>query len=43
MKRSVYEINTRVWIHELSILEGRPLTLADVPQSELERLSLIHI
>ena len=39
MKRSVYEINTRVWIHELSALEGRPLTLADVPQTEIERIA----
>ena len=35
----VYEINTWVWLHELSRQAGRPLTLGSVPQAELERLA----
>jgi hypothetical protein len=34
-----YEINTRVWLAELSRREGRPLTLAQVPEEELERIA----
>lgn len=36
---TVYEINTWVWLDELSQAQGRDLTLADVPQEELERLA----
>jgi hypothetical protein len=35
----LYEINTRVWLGELSRRLGRALTLADVPDSEIEELS----
>jgi hypothetical protein len=35
----VYEINAWVWLEELSWQAGRRLTLADVPQAELERLA----
>jgi len=34
----VYEINTRVWLRELSIRHERPITLANVPGEELELL-----
>ncbi|MBN1929557.1 MAG: alpha-amylase [Chlorobiaceae bacterium] len=34
----VYEINTRVWLRELSISHDRPITLANVPDEELELL-----
>ena len=30
----VYEINTRCWLRELSAQAGRPITLADIPDSE---------
>ncbi|MCE9604920.1 MAG: alpha-amylase [Planctomycetia bacterium] len=36
---SVYQINTRVWLTELSRVLGRPATLDDVPDAELDRLS----
>ncbi|MBC7932216.1 MAG: alpha-amylase [Rubrivivax sp.] len=36
---TVYEINTWVWLDELSRARGVRLTLADVPQAELERLA----
>lgn len=35
---TVYEINTWVWLDELSRAAAEPLTLADVPQAELERI-----
>lgn len=35
----VYEINTWPWLHDLSQAAGLRLTLADVPQAELERLA----
>jgi hypothetical protein len=35
----VYEINTWVWLHELSRTAGRALDLAGVPDEELERLA----
>jgi glycosidase len=34
----LYQINTRVWLTELSRKLGRPATLHDVPDSELDRL-----
>jgi hypothetical protein len=35
---SLYQINTRVWLTELSRGLGRPATLDDVPDAELDRL-----
>ena len=36
---SLYQINTRVWLTELSRKLGRPATLDDVPDAELDRLA----
>jgi hypothetical protein len=36
---SVYEINTRVWLNELSEAAGSALTLGGVPDSELRRIA----
>ena len=36
---SLYQINTRVWLTELSRTLGRPVTLDDVPDAELDRLA----
>jgi hypothetical protein len=36
---SLYQINTRVWLMELSVPLGRPATLDDVPDAELDRLA----
>ena len=36
---SLYQINTRVWLNALSQSLGRPATLDDVPDSELDRLA----
>lgn len=36
---SLYQINTRVWLTELSRASGRPATLDDIPDSELDRLA----
>src|SRR5262245_30645557 len=36
---SLYQINTRVWLTELSKSLGRPATLDDIPDSELDQLS----
>jgi hypothetical protein len=33
----VYELNTRVWLRELSRKAGKALTLADVPDSEFQK------
>jgi hypothetical protein len=38
---SLYEINTRVWLTELSQRLGRHATLDDVPDAELDRLAKI--
>jgi glycosidase len=35
----LYEVNTRVWLRELSEKEGRTVTLADIPESEITRWS----
>jgi len=35
---SLYQINTRVWLTELSRALGRPATLDDIPDAELDRL-----
>jgi hypothetical protein len=42
----LYEINTRVWLRELSERAGTSLTLAEIPDSEIERwleLGITHI
>lgn len=36
---SLYQINTRVWLTELSQSLGRPATLDDIPDAELDRLA----
>lgn len=36
---SLYQINTRVWLTELARGLGRPATLDDIPDSELDRLA----
>lgn len=36
---SLYQINTRVWLTELSRASGQPATLDDIPDSELDRLA----
>src|SRR5438874_1370572 len=33
----LYELNTRCWLRELSEAHGRPITLANVPDSEFAR------
>jgi hypothetical protein len=35
----LYQINTRVWLTELSYMLGRPATLDDIPDAELDRLA----
>src|SRR5262249_3782659 len=35
----LYQINTRVWLTELSQRLGRPATLDDIPDAELDHLS----
>src|SRR4051794_16103138 len=36
---SLYQVNTRVWLTELSRTLGRPATLDDIPDVELDRLT----
>jgi glycosidase len=36
---SLYQINTRVWLTELSKQLGRPATLDEIPDSELDRIA----
>ena len=36
---SLYQINTRVWVTELSLQLGTPATLDDIPDTELDRLA----
>jgi glycosidase len=38
---SLYQINTRVWLTKLSRMRGRPATLDDVPDTELDRLAAL--
>lgn len=38
---SLYQINTRVWLRALSRRLGRPVTLADVPDAEMEPLTAL--
>ncbi|WP_437191084.1 alpha-amylase family glycosyl hydrolase [Planctomicrobium sp. SH527] len=37
----LYQINTRVWLTELSKNLGRPATLDDIPDAELDRLAAL--
>ena len=42
----LYEVNTRVWLRELSEREGRTVTLADIPDSEIQnwqKLGFTHV
>jgi hypothetical protein len=42
----LFEINTRCWLRELAQTSGRPVTLADVPDSEFlswQRLGFTHV
>ena len=36
---SLYQINTRVWLTELSRILGRRATLEDIPDTELDRIA----
>jgi hypothetical protein len=36
---SLYQVNTRVWLTDLSVDLGRPATLDDIPDPELDRLA----
>ena len=36
---ALYQVNTRVWMTELSQKLGRPATLDDIPDSELDKLA----
>ena len=38
---SLYQINTRVWLRSLSQQMGRPISLDDIPDAELERLAAL--
>ena len=38
---SLYQVNTRVWLTELSLSLGRSATLDDIPDAELDRLAEI--
>jgi hypothetical protein len=40
---TLYQINTRVWLTERSRALGRPATLDDVPDAELDRLAPMGI
>ena len=40
---AIYEINTWVWLNSLSARAGRPITLSNVPQTELERLARLQV
>jgi hypothetical protein len=36
---ALYQINTRVWLHDLGVRLGRPATLDDVPDDYLDKLA----
>ena len=40
---SLYQINTRVWLTELSRTLGRSATLDDIPDAELDRLAALGV
>src|SRR5688572_1962347 len=37
--RSLFQFNTRVWLNQLARGLGRPATLDDIPDAELDRLA----
>lgn len=37
----IYEINTRIWLRELSIKHGKSITLSNIPDSEWQYLSCL--
>jgi hypothetical protein len=39
---SIYQINTQVWLQEMSDSAGHPITLADIPDAFLDRLELMN-
>jgi glycosidase len=39
---TVYQINTRVWLQELSGERGRPVTLGDIPDAALDHLAQLN-
>jgi glycosidase len=39
MTHTLYQIHTRLFLHNLSQIQGRPVTLDDIPDGELSRLS----
>ena len=39
--RSVYQLNTRVWLREMAEELGRPINLADIPDAQLEQFSTL--
>jgi hypothetical protein len=39
---SLYQINTQVWLREMSDSAGHPITLADIPDAFLDRLELMN-
>lgn len=40
---SLYQINTRVWLTALSRQLGRPVTLEDIPDAELDRMAELGV
>jgi glycosidase len=38
---SIYQINTRVWLGALTTKCGRPISLANVPEEELQRIAML--
>lgn len=36
---SLYQVNTRIWLNELGQAQGRPATLDDIPDADLDRLA----
>jgi hypothetical protein len=38
---SIYQINTRVWLQSLSAKYGRSISLANIPDEELQRINLL--
>ena len=37
----LYQVNTRVWLRELSQAQGRPAALDDIPDAELDQFAEI--